>query len=168
MKNLLTMRLVVRIKAIKIVTTMLLFLAVTTINAQSEQERETTTTYVVNVKSMDGKSIIPYKVKVNETRKSKIRFAKEDKGKLNQTVIYSPEYVTKLIYVDKNADDVYDTYIVLRYKKDPNDSFIFKPTNRGFMVEVDKKYVEYIFDEGIYFVNNEHADYFYVEEYDEL
>jgi outer membrane lipoprotein-sorting protein len=115
---------------------------------------------------MDGKTI-PYKIRVNETKKSTIKFAAKDKGKINQTVIYSPEYVTKLIYVDKDADNVYDTYIVLRYEKDPNDSFEFKPTKRGFTVEVNKKYVEYIFGEGVYFVNNKDADYFFVTEFDE-
>ena len=37
---------------------------------------------------------------------------------------------------------------------------------RGFTVEVDKKHVEYVFNEGVYFVNNKDADWFFVEEFD--
>jgi hypothetical protein len=166
MKNLITTCFTSIMKAFKIVVTLLLFLAITNINAQNEQELETTSVYAANIETIDGK-IIPYKIGVNETRKSTIKFATKDKGKIDKTAIYSPEYVTKLIYVDKGADNVYDTYIVLRYKKDPNDSFEFNPTKRGFTVEVDKKYVEYIFGEGVYFVNNKDADYFYVTEFDE-
>lgn len=166
MKNLLTTCFTSIMKAFKIIATLLLFLAVNNINAQNEQKMETTKVYVVNIETIDGKTI-PYKIRVNETRKSTIKFAAKDKGKMDQTAIYSPEYVTKLIYVDKDADNVYDTYIVLRYKKDPSDSFEFKPTKRGFTVVVDKKYVEYIFGKGVYFVNNKDADFFYVTEFDE-
>ncbi|GAA3560666.1 hypothetical protein [Snuella lapsa] len=166
MKNSFTIRLVVFKKAIKIAVIMLPFLTVGNIIAQTEQKTEKSTIYTVNVETMDGITI-PYKIRVNETRKSNIKFAKEDKMKTDQAAIYSPEHVTKLIYVDKNADNVYDTYIVLRYKKDPNDSFEFNPTKRGFAVEVNKKNMEYIFGEGIYFVNNKDADYFFVTEFDE-
>lgn len=166
MKNSLTTCFTSISKAIKIVVMLLLFLTITNINAQNEQKLETTTVYTTNIETMDGHTI-PYRIRVNETRKSTIKFAEKDNGKTNKTVIYSPEYVTKLIYVDKGANNVNDTYIVLRYKKDANDSFEFKPTKRGFTVEVNKKYMEYIFGKGVYFVNNKDADYFYVSEFDE-
>lgn len=152
-------------KAIRIVAMMLLFLTVTNINAQKEQKKETTTSYTMNIETMDGITI-PYKITIFETRKSKIKFAKEDIGKTDKTRIYTPDYVTKIIYIDKGADSDYDSYIVLRYIKDQSDSFEFKPTKRGFTVEVDKKYVEYIFGEGVYFENNKDADYFMVDEFD--
>ncbi|TDQ23895.1 hypothetical protein [Tenacibaculum caenipelagi] len=167
MKNLLPTCFTSISKAIKIAVMLLPFLIVTSINAQENKQRmETTNVYIVNVETMDGKTI-PYKIRVNETRRSRIKFASKDKMKLNQARAYSPQYVTKLIYVDKDVDNIYDTYIVLRYKKDPNDSFKLKPTKRGFNVEVNKKYVEYIFGEGIYFVNNKDADYFFVTEFEE-
>lgn len=165
MKSLFTTKLVAFMKAIRIVAMMLLFLTVTNINAQKEQKKETTTSYTMNIETMDGITI-PYKITIFETRKSKIKFAKEDIGKTDKTRIYTPDYVTKIIYIDKGADSDYDSYIVLRYIKDPSDSFEFKPTKRGFTVEVDKKYVEYIFGEGVYFVNNKDADWFIVEEFD--
>ena len=125
MKNLFTIKLIAFKKVIKIALIMLLFLTLGNINAQTEQKEETSTIYTINVETMDGITV-PYKIRVNETRKSNIKFAKEDKNKIDQAAIYSPEHVTKLIYVDKNADNVYDTYIVLRYIKDANDSFEFK------------------------------------------
>ena len=81
----------------------LLFLTLTNINAQKEQKKETTTTYTMNIETMDGITI-PYKITVFETRKSKIKFAKEDIGKIDKTRIYTPDYVTKIIYIDKGAD----------------------------------------------------------------
>lgn len=166
MKNLLRICFKSIRKPIKVVLVLFLFLTVTSINAQNDQKLETSTVYTANIETMDGQTI-PYRIRVNETRQSTINFAAKDKGKTDQTAIYSPEYVTKVIYIDKDADDVYNTHIVLRYKKDPNDSFEFKPTKRGFSVEVNKKYVEYIFGKGVYFVNNEDADYFSVTEFDE-
>jgi hypothetical protein len=165
MKNLFKTRLMAFMKAIRIVVTMLLFLTVTSINAQKEQKKETATYYTTNIETIDGITV-PYGITVYEARKSKIKFAQEDKEKTDKTRVQTPLYVTKLIYVDKYADGEYDSYFVLRYLKDPSDSFEFKPTKRGFTVEVDKKYVEYIFDEGVYFVNNKDADWFFVEEFD--
>ncbi len=55
---------------------------------------------------------------------------------------------------------------MLRYIKDPSDSFELIPTKRGFTVEVDKIHMEYIFNEGVYYVNNKDADWFFVEEFD--
>lgn len=165
MKSLHTIKLVAFMKAIRIVVMILLFLTVTNINAQKEQKKETTTTYTMNIENMDGITI-PYKITVFETRKSKIKFANEDIGKTDKTRISTPNYVTKIIYIDKEADGDYNNYIVLRYVEDLKDSFEFKLTKRGFAVEVDKKYVEYIFGEGVYFVNNKDADWFIIEEFD--
>ncbi|MCL5129325.1 hypothetical protein [Algibacter sp. L4_22] len=167
MKKIFRLSFVAFMKTIKIVVMMLLFLTVTNINAQEEQKTETTTNYTVNIETMDGMTI-PYKMTVYETKKSKIRFAEEDKGKIDETAIYTPEHVTKLIYIDKYADGDYDSYIVLRYIKSPSDSFKFEPTKRGFTVDVDKKNMEYILGKGVYFVNNKDANNFFVTEFNEF
>ncbi|MBQ0740812.1 hypothetical protein J9332_41720, partial [Aquimarina celericrescens] len=80
----------------------------------------------------------------------------------------TPEQVTKLIYIDNDMYSDYDKYIVLSYTKDAKDSFELKPTKKGFSVIVDNKNVEYIFGEGVYFVNNDDKDFFFVEEFDSI
>ena len=115
----------------------------------------------------DGK-MIPYEIKIFENREFKVKLKEEDKNKLNQERVLTPAKVSKLIFIDNDADKDYDRYIVLRYPKDANDSFELEPTKRGFAVKVDKRYMEYIFGEGVYFVNNEDRDYFIVEEFNAI
>ncbi|MAQ76734.1 MAG: hypothetical protein CL613_10445 [Aquimarina sp.] len=115
----------------------------------------------------DGK-MIPYEIKIFENREFKVKLKEEDKNKLNQERVLTPARVSKLIFVDNDADKDFDRYIVLRYPKDANDSFELEPTKRGFAVKVNKRYMEYIFGEGVYFVNNEDRDYFIVEEFNAM
>ena len=115
----------------------------------------------------DGQ-MIPYEIRIFENRKFEVKLKEEDKGKLNQERVITPAKVSKLIFVDNDGDKDYDRYIVLRYPKDANDSFELEQTERGFAVKVDKRYMEYIFGEGVYFVNNEDKDYFIVEEFNAM
>ncbi len=154
-------------KIIKFLITLLITFSLTGAVAQANKEiLKTRTTKTFEFKK-DGKTI-PYRITVYKTAKSKVMFEKADKGKLNQDRKITPEQVTKLIYVDNDMYSDYDKYIVLRYTKDSNDSFELKPTDKGFMVVVDNKNIEYIFGEGIYFVNNEDRDFFFVDEFDTI
>ncbi|KZS38870.1 hypothetical protein AWE51_14920 [Aquimarina aggregata] len=154
-------------KIIKIITTLLIVFTLQGAIAQSNTEIiKTTTTKTFEFKK-DGKSI-PYKITIYKTSKTPIKLKSTEEGKLNQERKKSLSQVTKLIYIDNDQYDDYDKYIVLRYNKDSNDSFELQPTNRGFKVVVDKKNVEYIFGEGLYFVNNEDRDYFFVDAFDSI
>ena len=137
--------------------------------AQNTNDNIIKTTTVKNfIIEKNGKKI-PYKLKIHEQRRYNVTFEKEDKNKLNQDLVDAPNaYVTKLIFINNDLDKSYDRYLVLRYKKDPTDSFELTPTLRGFAVKVDKRYLEYILGEGIHFVNNEDKDYFIVDEFDVL
>ena len=113
----------------------------------------------------EGKKIA-YELKIFERRNYVLKFKDEDKGNLNQGTVKYPAYVTKLILVNNDTDMSYDRYIVLRYKKSPNDSFELVPTIRGFAIKVDDKHMEYIMGEGVYRVDNKDHDYFIVDEFD--
>ena len=137
------------------------------INSYAQQhptEKMKTTTVKKFAFEKDGKKI-PYEIKVFENRNYVLKLDKKDKGQLNQDRVKSPAYVTKLIFINNDMDTSYDRYIVLRYEKFPDDSFELIPTKKGFGVKVDKKYVEYIMGEGVYYVNNEDKDFFVVDEF---
>lgn len=151
-------------KAIKIAAMLVMLLSLTGIYAQTEEQTKTTTTYTVNVQTKDGIEI-PYRITVKETIKSNVNFAQEDREKIDQTRIDSPEYVTKVIHVDNDSDNTYNRYIVLRYLNVSNNSFALVPTNRGFMVNVDQKSFEYKFGEGLFFSNYNDAEYFFIDEF---
>ncbi|WP_062055393.1 hypothetical protein [Aquimarina longa] len=154
-------------KTLKLIVTLLIIFTLTSTVAQSNKEIiKTKVTKTYEFKN-NGKKI-PYRITIYKTAKSKVILEKADKGKLNQSRKISPQQVTKLIYVDNDMYSDYDKYIVLRYTKDANDSFELKPTERGFKVIVDKKNVEYIFGEGVYFVNNEDKDFFFIDEFDSI
>ncbi|MFD2565134.1 hypothetical protein [Aquimarina rubra] len=154
-------------KILKIITTLLITFTLTGAVAQSNsQMMKTRTTKSFEFKK-DGKSV-PYRVTVFKTSKTPLKLQKEEKGQLNQDRKIVPAQVTKLIYVDNDMWSDYDKYIVLRYNKDANDSFELKPTDRGFKVIVNKRNVEYIFGEGLYFVNNADRDFFFVDEFDSI
>lgn len=109
-----------------------------------------------------------YELKVYETRKYEIKLKKEDKDKVNQNRVKTPAYVSKLILINNEKDKSYDRYIVLKYKKSPNDSFELVQTAKGFAVNVDKNHLEYIMGEGVYRTHNNHHDYFTVVEFDKI
>ncbi|MBP2830714.1 hypothetical protein J8281_00825 [Aquimarina sp. U1-2] len=154
-------------KAIQVIATLLITFTLTNAVAQSNtQMMKTRTTKTFEFKK-DGKTI-PYRVTVFKTSKTPLQLKSEDEGQINQNKKSVPAQVTKLIYVDNDMWSDYDKYIVLRYNKDGDDSFELKPTERGFKVVVNKKNVEYIFGEGLYFVNNDDKDFFYVDEFDSI
>ncbi len=154
-------------KIVKIITTLLLVFSVSGIVAQSNSQMMKTRTTKSYEFKKDGKTI-PYRVTVFKTSKTPLKLNKDEKGELNQDRKIVPAQVTKLIYVDNDMWSDYDKYIVLRYNKEDNDSFVLKPTDRGFKVVVDKHHVEYIFGEGLYFVNNADRDFFFVDEFDSI
>ena len=107
----------------------------------------------------DGE-VITYKLKVIEKRKSRVMLSKKGNPNL--------EYVTKLISIDNDKDRAYDRYIVLRYKKMPNDTFKIVPTKKGFAVKVDGGTLEYLIGEATYVVENDDDDYFLVDVFDKF
>ncbi|SEL95065.1 hypothetical protein SAMN04487910_3690 [Aquimarina amphilecti] len=154
-------------KTFKLITAVLLAFVMTSTFAQTkEQTIKTKSTKTFNFKK-DGKTI-PYRITVYKTATARVLLDEADKEKVNQDMNVSPQEVTKLIYVDNDLYSDYDKFIVLRYTKEANDSFELMPTERGFKVVVDKKNVEYIFGEGVYFVNNADKDYFFVDEFDSI
>ncbi len=154
-------------KAVKLIATLLITFTLTSAVAQSNsQMMKTRVTKSFEFKK-DGK-MIPYRVTVFKTSKTPLKLRSEEKGELNQDRKIVPAQVTKLIYVDNDMWGDYDKYIVLRYTKDDGDSFELKPTERGFKVVVNKRNVEYIFGEGLYFVNNADRDFFFVDEFDSI
>ncbi|MHA7056960.1 hypothetical protein ACWGOQ_0007050 [Aquimarina sp. M1] len=151
----------------KLITAFLITFSITGVIAQSNsQMMKTKTTKSFEFKK-DGKTV-PYRVTVYKSSKTPLKLQKEEKGELNQDRKITSSQVTKLIYVDNDMWSDYDKYIVLRYDKEGNDSFELKPTERGFMVVVNKRNVEYIFGEGLYFVNNADRDFFYVDAFDAI
>ena len=133
---------------------------------KNKQVVKSSTTKTFNFEK-DGVTI-PYRITVFKTKENKVTLDPSDADKINQDRTDKVENVTQLILVDNDVYDDYDRYIVLRYQKDPNDSFELEPTKRGFKVIVDNHFVEYIYGEGIYFVNNADRDYFVVEEFDAI
>ncbi len=154
-------------KTIKLIATLLITFTLTGAIAQSNSQMMKTRTTKTYEFKKDGKTI-PYRLTVYKTSKTPLKLDPKEKGELNQNIKTTDAQVTKLIYVDNDMYSDYDKYIVLRYTKDANDSFELKPTERGFKVIVDKKNVEYIFGEGVYFVNNADRDYFFVDEFDSI
>lgn len=154
-------------KTIKYILLVIILLVTVNLQAQDDETGMQAMTKKTFEYEKDGK-MIPYEIKVFENRKFEVKLKEEDKKKLNQERVATPAKVSKLIFVDNDGDKDYDRYIVLRYPKDPNDSFELEPTKRGFAVKVDKRYMEYIFGEGVYFVNNEDRDYFIVEEFNAI
>lgn len=154
-------------KIIKLITTLLFLFALTGAIAQNNVDILKTRTTKTFEFEKNGKKI-PYRITIYKTSRSKVELEKKDKNKINQSVKTTPEQVTKLIYIDNDMYSDYDKYIVLRYTKDAKDSFELKPTKRGFSVIVDNKNVEYIFGEGVYFVNNDDKDFFFIDEFDSI
>jgi hypothetical protein len=111
---------------------------------------------------------VPYNVKVMEHRNYPVSLDKKDQAMVNQDRNTKPAQVTKLIAVDTDNDKEYDHYMVLKYTKSVTDSFKVIPTKKGFAVKVNDKTMEYFVTKGIYFINNEDQDFFYVEEFKEI
>ncbi|PRX53625.1 hypothetical protein [Flagellimonas meridianipacifica] len=111
---------------------------------------------------------IQYNVKVMEHRRYPMKWNKTDKGDINQGHKYEAAKVTKLIAIDKNNDNQYEQYFVLKYRKSISDEFQVVPTKGGFAVKVDDKTLKLIEKEGIYFINNKDEDFFSIEEFREL
>ena len=151
------------LKPILLVVIMLFMYSGIAQNNSTEIMKTTTTKQYTFEK--EGKKIT-YELKIFETRNYVLKFKEADKGKLNQGIVNTPAYVTKLILVNNDTDMTYDRYIVIRYNKSPNDSFDLVPTNRGFAIKVDDNHMEYIMGEGVYRVDNKDHDYFIVDEFD--
>ena len=111
---------------------------------------------------------VPYNVKVMEHRNYPVSLDKKDQAMVNQDRNTKPAQVTKLIAVDTDNDKEYDHYMVLKYTKSVTDSFKVIPTKKGFAVKVNDKTMEYFVTKGIYFINNEDQDFFFVEEFKEI
>lgn len=157
-------------KRIKIVATFLILFTFITAFGQDKQktveQMKTSTVYKFNYQK-EGSSI-PYKITTFVKKESPIKLKNEDVAKTNYDRKNTPNYVTKLMYVDNSMDDTMDKYITVRYIEDKNDSFEVQPMDNGFRVIVDNKKAEYVFGEGIYFVNTEDRDFFMVDEFSSM
>lgn len=111
---------------------------------------------------------IPYNLKVMEHRNYPMVLNEKEKSHVNQNRKAKPAVVTKLIAVDKDNDQNYDHYMVLKYRRSVTDSFKVVPTKKGFAVKVDDKTMQYFITKGIYFIDNTDKDFFSVEEFREI
>lgn len=130
------------------------------------EKMKTSTVYKFNYQK-NGSSI-PYKITTLVKKESPVKLKNEEVKKTNYDRADTPNYVTKLMYVDDSIDDTMDKYIAIRYIEDDSDSFEIQPMDNGFRVIVDNRKAEYVFGEGIYFVNTEDRDFFMVDEFASL
>ncbi|GAA4271987.1 hypothetical protein U6A24_10790 [Aquimarina gracilis] len=154
-------------KTLKFITSLFLIFSLTTVVAQeSKQVKRTTITKKFNY--MKDGTKVPYKITIYKTTRSPIKLKEADEGKLNQDMANTPKQVSKLILVDNDQFPDYDRYIVVRYEEINDNSFELKPTDRGFKVIVADKNMEYVFGDGIYYVNEKDEDFFVVDEFDTM
>ncbi|MDD7885434.1 hypothetical protein [Flavivirga sp. 57AJ16] len=125
-----------------------------------EIEDKMKTTKVNTFHFDNGDEKITYKVKVIEKRKSATMGS--------ETVDPNLEHVAKLISIDNDTDNSYDKYLVLRYKKMPEETFKLVETKKGFAIIVNGKTLEYLVGEGTYVTNNKDSDYFLVDEFNKF
>lgn len=152
-------------KKIKLIITVCMILSFVIVSGQTT-ETKTEKKEMVSKKfayTKDGTEY-PYRVTVFKHTSSPLKLKDSEKEMVNQDIEKTAQYVKKMIYVDQDLDG-YDRYIVMKYIKEKDDSFELKSTDRGFMVVVDDKNFEYIFGEGIYFVNNADKDFFIIDEF---
>lgn len=153
-------------KNLKLITNILLLIALTHVQGQTDSSgvMNATTTSTFNY-IKDGVKM-PYTVKVQESRTYDMKFEKEDLEKVNQNRVSSPAKVAKLITITSLVDPTENTVISLKYKKQITDTFKLTATDRGFAVSVDDKSMEYIIGKGVYFTDTSDKDYFIVDEFD--
>ncbi|MDC6361779.1 MULTISPECIES: hypothetical protein [Flavobacteriaceae] len=111
---------------------------------------------------------VPYSLKVMEHRNYPMVLKQKEMSQVNQNRKEKPAVVTKLIAVDKDNDQNYDHYMVLKYRRSVTDSFKVVPTKKGFAVKIDDKTMQYFVTKGIYFIDNTDKDFFSVEEFREI
>ncbi|AWX44859.1 hypothetical protein HME9304_01864 [Flagellimonas maritima] len=133
-------------------------------NESGSMESTTVQTFPVTINGTQKE----YSVKVMERRNYSVAFKEEDAGKRDKARKIIPGKVTKLIAVDINNDDMYEHYMVLKYKKAKNQDFKLMPTDNGFIVKVDDKTLEYLAEDDIYIINKENENFFYVDEFKEI
>ncbi len=151
---------------LKQITTIILFLAFVQVQGQSKPTGtiSATTTNTFNYLKDGVKR--PYKVKVQESRAYYAKFDEEDKGKIDQDRVSIPIKVAKLITVTGLINSSENTVISLKYEKQAADNFELISTDRGFMINVADKSMEYIIGKGVYFSDVSDENYFIIDEYD--
>lgn len=107
---------------------------------------------------------VPYTVKIYENAISTMAFDDADRGKVDQDRIPTPEYVSKLIFISNDFDKEYEKFLVVRYEREDEDRFELNPTEDGFVVKVNDREVQYVFDKGAAYEKNENKS-FEVEEF---
>ncbi|AOW21512.1 hypothetical protein [Urechidicola croceus] len=162
-------------KTIKIITSLALLLIATNLYANNNKEVEMENTDIHNdmlkstivkkYKMNNNDENMTYKIKVYESRDYHVVLDKNDKYKTNQDIVFVPADVTKRIYLDNDKDKNYDSYFVLTYKKSLKDSFKTIMTENGIAILIDGKHIEYLNEEGTYFINNNDNDFFTVTEH---
>ena len=149
-----------------------LFLAITffvpfTFFAQeTEVENELTKeTLVKTYKVEKGNMTIPYKVKIENKIEQPIKLEEEDKHKLNQDrIVETDEMITKSIWIDSDVDDLYDNYIELSYVKEADKDFIIESSDKGFVIKVRGKEMNYSFLDKAYVIKKEDNNFFIISE----
>ena len=155
-----------KMKNLKLITSILLLFVSTYVQAQNEPTgvMNATTTNTFNYMK-DGVKL-PYTVKVQESRAYNAKFKAEDMDKMDQDRVSTPTKVAKLITIIDTANPANNTVIFLKYEKLAADTFTLDSTDRGIVVNVDGKIMEYIIGKGVYFANTADKDFFSLDEFD--
>ena len=151
-------------KIIKNILPLLLAITVTSAVAQTPVQIKKTTTVKAFDKTIDD-AIVPCKLIVFETDKSKIMLNENDSNKVNQRRVITPPKVTKVVYADGDYVPDYDYYMVLRYNKDNSETLNVLPSGDGFNIFIDNEYVEHVDEAGLYPIDNDGINFLVVEEF---
>ncbi|MFC4221403.1 hypothetical protein [Flagellimonas marina] len=106
-----------------------------------------------------------FSVKVMEHRKYAVELNEKDKGMVNQDRKSTPAFVTKLIAIDYDADDAYDSYTTLKYKGSDKNAFEMSPTDEGFEIRVNDRKMHYNVLDDMYYIKDKNKDFFIIEEF---
>ena len=108
------------------------------------QEKPSEVSEEVEVKTVEyknGDATTEKKVKVITRETSNVKLDKKDKNKVNQDRLKATKKVEKMVMVDDDADNDYDTLSKITYYVIGESEFMFTPNNRGFDIAFnnDKK-----------------------------
>ncbi len=153
-------------KNLKFITSILFVLAITQITAQTEPSGAMNATTVKTMNYMRDGAKIPYTITVQESRQYFAKLDKKDVEQVHTNTMATPAKVAKLISISSMVNPSENARISLKYEKQIADTYDLESTDRGFLITVGDKSVEYIMGKGIYFANAMDKEFFIIDEYD--
>lgn len=154
-------------KYITLTTTALFLLSTLVTSAQAENTTGTlNTTTVKTMNYLKNGSKMSYKVNIQERRFYKASFERNEKNSENWNRTNRPAEVTKVITIKSDYEKSIDRVLVVRYKKNPTDTFELVSTEKGFAVNVKDRTMNYTIGKGVSFKTQLDQDFFIAEEFD--